>query len=136
MLQGEKVLLRAMTRDDLERLCEFNNDVDVELAGGGESGDAMYAYAVARTYTCETEDDFKEGLYNFDWARIERGWTILCAEYPESIYYRSLFCKLAVLHGQKAVAKRLFEVIDGDWHRVAWGRYQDYEADEKWASEA
>ncbi len=36
MLQGEKVLLRAMNRDDLERLCEFNNDVDVELAGGGD----------------------------------------------------------------------------------------------------
>ena len=36
MLQGEKVLLRAMTRDDLERLCEFNNDVDVEVAGGGD----------------------------------------------------------------------------------------------------
>jgi len=36
MLQGEKVLLRAMNRDDLEQLCEFNNDVDVELAGGGD----------------------------------------------------------------------------------------------------
>ncbi|MFN8443867.1 MAG: GNAT family protein [Caldilineaceae bacterium] len=36
MLQGNKVRLRAMTRDDLERLCEFNNDVEVELAGGGD----------------------------------------------------------------------------------------------------
>jgi RimJ/RimL family protein N-acetyltransferase len=36
MLQGEKVLLRALTREDLPRLCEFNNDLAVELAGGGD----------------------------------------------------------------------------------------------------
>lgn len=36
MLKGQKVLLRAMTRADLERLCQFNNDVEVELAGGGD----------------------------------------------------------------------------------------------------
>jgi hypothetical protein len=36
MLKGEKVVLRSMRRDDLPRLCEFNNDVAVELAGGGD----------------------------------------------------------------------------------------------------
>lgn len=36
MLKGQKILLRAMTRDDLERLCLFNNDVEVEVAGGGD----------------------------------------------------------------------------------------------------
>src|SRR5690242_17816534 len=36
MLKGEKVILRAMMRDDLERLCQFNNDVEVEVAGGGD----------------------------------------------------------------------------------------------------
>ncbi len=36
MIQGSKLLLRAMTRDDLPRLCQFNNDVAVELAGGGD----------------------------------------------------------------------------------------------------
>src|SRR5262245_65124723 len=36
MLQGERVLLRAMTRDDLVRQWEFNNDIEVELAGGGD----------------------------------------------------------------------------------------------------
>lgn len=36
MLFGEKVTLRALRRDDLPRLCEFNNDVEVELAGGGD----------------------------------------------------------------------------------------------------
>lgn len=36
MLRGEKVILRAMTRDDLPLLCQYNNDVEVELAGGGD----------------------------------------------------------------------------------------------------
>lgn len=36
MLKGERVTLRALTRADLPRLCEFNNDLEVELAGGGD----------------------------------------------------------------------------------------------------
>ena len=36
MLQGDRVKLRSITRDDLVRLCEFNNDIEVELAGGGD----------------------------------------------------------------------------------------------------
>jgi RimJ/RimL family protein N-acetyltransferase len=36
MLQGKLVLLRGMRRDDLPRLCAFNNDVEVELASGGD----------------------------------------------------------------------------------------------------
>ncbi|MBK8047376.1 MAG: GNAT family N-acetyltransferase [Anaerolineales bacterium] len=36
MLTGPRVTLRAFRRDDLEQLCRFNNDVAVELAGGGD----------------------------------------------------------------------------------------------------
>ncbi len=36
MLRGEKVTLRAVRRDDLPRLLDFYNDVEVELAGGGD----------------------------------------------------------------------------------------------------
>ena len=36
MLQGNKVLLRAFRRSDLELLCQYNNDIEVELAGGGD----------------------------------------------------------------------------------------------------
>jgi RimJ/RimL family protein N-acetyltransferase len=36
MLRGDTVFLRALTRDDLVRLWEFNNDLEVELAGGGD----------------------------------------------------------------------------------------------------
>ncbi len=36
MLKGKSIILRGITRNDLERLCEFNNDLEVELAGGGD----------------------------------------------------------------------------------------------------
>ena len=36
MLKGQNVLLRAMEESDLERLHAFNNDIAVELAGGGD----------------------------------------------------------------------------------------------------
>lgn len=35
MLQGERVTLRAVAREDLPRLRLFKNDLEVELAGGG-----------------------------------------------------------------------------------------------------
>lgn len=36
MLHGAKVILRGITRADLPRLWQFNNDLDVEVAGGGD----------------------------------------------------------------------------------------------------
>ncbi len=36
MLHGEKVILRAVTRDDLPLLWQFNNNLAMELAGGGD----------------------------------------------------------------------------------------------------
>jgi len=37
MLKGRMVILRALTRQDLELLCQFNNDLEVELSGGGDA---------------------------------------------------------------------------------------------------
>jgi RimJ/RimL family protein N-acetyltransferase len=36
MLKGERVTLRGIRREDLLRLWEFNNDPEVEIAGGGD----------------------------------------------------------------------------------------------------
>ncbi len=36
MLFGQRVTLRGITREDMERQWQFNNDVEVELAGGGD----------------------------------------------------------------------------------------------------
>lgn len=36
MLRGDRVTLRGITRDDLAHIWRFNNDLAVELAGGGD----------------------------------------------------------------------------------------------------
>ena len=36
MLKGDRDTLRGLTRDDLPRIWQFNNDLAVELAGGGD----------------------------------------------------------------------------------------------------
>jgi RimJ/RimL family protein N-acetyltransferase len=36
MLKGEKVTLRAMKREDIQRQWAFNNDVEFEILGGGD----------------------------------------------------------------------------------------------------
>lgn len=36
MLKGEKVTLRAMRREDLQRQWAFNNDLEIEILGGGD----------------------------------------------------------------------------------------------------
>ena len=35
MLRGEKVILRATTRADLERICQFDNDVELSILANG-----------------------------------------------------------------------------------------------------
>jgi RimJ/RimL family protein N-acetyltransferase len=58
MLQGERVTLRGISRDDLPRLCEFNNDLAVELAGGG---DPPYPQSLARLQAEFDQDPAKGG---------------------------------------------------------------------------
>ncbi|MGL4649181.1 MAG: GNAT family N-acetyltransferase, partial [Caldilineaceae bacterium] len=36
MLRGERVTLRAISREDIPRLWSFNNSLEIELAGGGD----------------------------------------------------------------------------------------------------
>lgn len=36
MLKGPRVTLRSLEREDLPLLLAFNNDLEVELAGGGD----------------------------------------------------------------------------------------------------
>src|SRR5947199_10298691 len=36
MLRGEKVFLRAFKREDLQRQWTFNNDIEMEVMGGGD----------------------------------------------------------------------------------------------------
>lgn len=57
MLQNDKVRLRAISRDDLPALARFNNDLEVELAGGG---DPPWPQALERL-TAEYEAKWSQG---------------------------------------------------------------------------
>lgn len=94
MLKGQKVLLRAMTRADLERLCQFNNDIEVELAGGGDPPLPQSLARLQAEYEAKVSQGGREGtsfaieadglfiggcaLFNFDHVarRCELGITI------------------------------------------------------------
>src|SRR5262249_13164401 len=58
MLQGDRVRLRALSRDDLPRLWAFNNDLAVELAGGG---DPPYPQSLSRLQAEFDQDAAKGG---------------------------------------------------------------------------
>lgn len=67
MLTGKRVTLRGLRRDDLPRLWEFNNDLEVELAGGG---DPPYPQAQERLIA-DFERDTSEGGRDRSWFAIE-----------------------------------------------------------------
>jgi len=92
VLRGDKVLLRAITRDDLPAIWRFNNDLEVELAGGGDppapsplerwqkefERDVAEGGANKAAFMIEAEDGRTIGLcglYDIDWTsrRAELG---------------------------------------------------------------
>lgn len=67
MLKGERVTLRGIRREDLLRLWEFNNDPDVEIAGGG---DPPMPQSLERL-EAEFEENAKKGGRDGTWFAIE-----------------------------------------------------------------
>lgn len=56
MLYGKKVVLRPITHDDLPRLREFHNDLEVELASGGDPPTPRTLEALQKRFEREAED--------------------------------------------------------------------------------
>jgi RimJ/RimL family protein N-acetyltransferase len=61
MLQGERVVLRAVEREDLKRLHELNRNVDLVLLGDGEWQPQPLA-AIEKDYDKHVGDDDKAGF--------------------------------------------------------------------------
>jgi len=66
MLQGERILLRAIERDDVPVIHGINNDVAVELAGGG---DPPWPQSLARAYA-DFDRRTAEGGRDGDWSAV------------------------------------------------------------------
>jgi len=60
VLRGEKVTLRAMTRDDLARLARFENDLGFILAGGGDPPRPVPPERLQREFEREASDPPKD----------------------------------------------------------------------------
>jgi RimJ/RimL family protein N-acetyltransferase len=67
MLKGERVILRGVRREDLPRLWEFNNDPEVEIAGGG---DPPMPQSLDRLYA-EFDQNAQKGGRDGTWFAIE-----------------------------------------------------------------
>lgn len=63
MLHGERVTLRALRRDDLERIWRFNNDLAVELAGGGDPPMPQSMERLLADYDRETATGGRDGAW-------------------------------------------------------------------------
>ena len=98
MLQGKKTLLRSISRDDLERLWQFNNDLEVELASGG---DPPIPQSLARLYAEFDQESSKGGRDGSRFAIEAEGQCIgQCALF--NFNETSQTCELGITIGDKA----------------------------------
>jgi RimJ/RimL family protein N-acetyltransferase len=97
MLKGERVLLRSLTREDLPHLCKFNNDVEVELASGG---DPPIPQTLARLETQFDQDTARGGRDGAGFAiEVDHKFIGQCALFNLNETART--CELGITIGDK-----------------------------------
>jgi RimJ/RimL family protein N-acetyltransferase len=97
VLQSDRITLRAMTREDLPRLCAFNNDLAVELASGG---DPPYPQSLARLEAEFDQEASKGGRNGMAFAIESDGLLIgQCALF--NVNHTARTCELGITVGDK-----------------------------------
>lgn len=61
MLKGEKVLLRAFKREDLQRQWAFNNDLEMEVLGGGDPPEPQALERLEAEFDASTQKGGRDG---------------------------------------------------------------------------
>ncbi len=98
MLKGERVTLRAITRADLARWCEFNNDVETEVYSGG---DPPYPQSLERLQADFDQNVAKGGKDGMSFAIEADGQFIgQCALFAVDDVNQT--CELGIVIGDKA----------------------------------
>ncbi len=98
MLQGPRVRLRGITRQDLYRLSDFNNDLEVELAGGG---DPPAPQSLERLQSEFDQEIAKGGRDGASFAiEVDGVFIGQCALFAEDAVGRT--CELGITIGDKA----------------------------------
>lgn len=61
MLKGEKVILRAIEREDLPRQWAFNNDIEMELLGGGDPPEPQSVARLEAEFNASAQKGGRDG---------------------------------------------------------------------------
>jgi RimJ/RimL family protein N-acetyltransferase len=100
MLKSERVILRGVRRDDLPRLNEFNNDPEVEVAGGG---DPPMPQSLERL-EAEFDENAKKGGRDGTWFAMEAEGRLIgqCALFGfDEFHGTGHGCELGITIGDK-----------------------------------
>lgn len=115
MLHGPRVQLRGITRQDLDRLWAFNNDLEVELAGGGDPPTPQSIERLQADFDHQASKGGRDGAaFAIEVAGVFIG---QCALFDEDAVART--CELGITIGDK-------DYWDQGYGREAVGLLVDY----------
>ncbi len=97
MLRGERVTLRGITREDLPLLWRFNNDLEVELAGGGDPPIPQAFERLQAEFDRETAKGGRDGA----WFAIEADGKFIGQCALRSIDETARTCELGIAIGDQ-----------------------------------
>ncbi len=97
MLQGERVTLRAIEREDLVRLHQFNNDLAVEVAGGGDPPMPQSLARLQAEFESKWQQGGRDGM-DFG-IEIEGKFAGICALFNHNV--EAQVCELGITIGDK-----------------------------------
>ncbi|MGA2674443.1 MAG: hypothetical protein ABSE99_14585, partial [Terracidiphilus sp.] len=98
-------------------------------AVGGEEGDQIYFHIATALVGKSPEFSAKE----LDWARIQRGYQSLTAQYGTTGWLKNEIAYMAYKFRDAAFAKQQFEAIGDHWNRSVWRDKERFDRARDWS---
>jgi Domain of unknown function (DUF4034) len=97
---------------------------------GGDQGDQIY-FHIAVSVVGKNGSEF--GVKEMDWARIQRGYQAITAQYGVTGRLKNKMAWFAYKYGDAAVARQQFELIGDQWDRGVWRDRGRFDRARDWA---
>jgi len=97
---------------------------------GGEQGDAIY-FHIAVSVVGKNGRNY--GVKEMDWARIQRGYQAITAQYGTTGRLKNKMAWFAYRFRDAAVARQQFELIGDRWDRDVWHDRERFDEARDWA---
>jgi hypothetical protein len=97
---------------------------------GGEQGDVIY-FHIATAVIGKSGKEVK--AHEMDWARIQRGYQALTAQYGTTRWLKNEIAYFAYEFRDAAVARQKFEEIGDHWERSVWRDRERFDRARDWA---